>query len=67
MASIVIAELDSGGNVDIDEVTGILMENDISGRVFVKGTNQYLNAVKFSRLFKTVSDECGSPATNHVV
>ena len=55
IASILIPKLDPNGNVDIDEVTAILVENAISGRVFVKGTSEYINAGKFSRLFKSLS------------
>ena len=55
IASILIPKLDPNGNVDMDEVTRILVDNDISGRVFAKGTSEYMNAAKFSRLFKPMS------------
>ena len=42
--------------VDITEVSDILMKNGISGRSFVKGTTEYVNAAKFAKLFKPMSN-----------
>ena len=54
IASVFIPKLDPDGKVNIDEVTDILVRNDVSGRVFVKGTEEFLNAGKVSRLFKSM-------------
>ena len=55
IASIFIPKMDPDANVNIDEVTDILVRNDVSGRVFAKGTEEFMNAGKFSRLFKSMS------------
>ena len=54
MTSIFITKLDDDGNVEIDEVHDILLRNAISGRVFVKGNEHFLNSSKFSRSFKSM-------------
>ena len=55
IACVFIPKLDPDGKVNIDEVTDILVKNDVSGRVFVKGTDEFLHSGKFSRLFKSMS------------
>ena len=51
MASHIIPKLKKGNIVDIGAVSHILRENGVSGLVFVKGTKDYMNGAKFSRLF----------------
>ena len=45
IASIFITKMDTESKVDMDEVTDNLLQNGISGRVFVKGTSEYMNSI----------------------
>ena len=56
MASNIIPKLKRGDAVDIVAVTDILRENGVSGLVFVKGTEEYMNSAKFSRMFKPLAN-----------
>ena len=56
MASIIIPQLHKGDTMNIDEISDILLKNGICGRSFVKGTTEYVNAAKFAKLFKTLSN-----------
>lgn len=56
MASMIIPRLNKGVTVDIEAVSNILQENEVNGNVFAKGTPEYLNSAKFSRLFKPLSN-----------
>ena len=56
MASMIIPKLNKGDTVDIEAVSNILQENEVNGNVFAKGTSEYMNGAKFSRLFKPLSN-----------
>ena len=55
IASIFIPKLDPDGKVNIDEFTDVLVKKAVSGRVFAKGTDEFMHSGKFSRLFKSMS------------
>ena len=56
MASNIIPNLKKGDVIDMEAVSDILHKHQVSGNVFAKGTTEYMNGAKFSRLFKPVSN-----------
>ena len=56
VASVMINDFNKAEEVDIDEVYDVLMQNNICGRTFVRGTDEHINAAKFCNLFKSVSN-----------
>ena len=56
VASIIINDLGTADELDIDEVYDVFMQNNICGRTFVRGTDEHINAAKFCKLFKSVSN-----------
>ena len=56
MASNIIPKMNKGDQVDVEAVANILKENEVNGRVFAKGTNEYMNGAKFSRIFKPLDN-----------
>ena len=56
VVTVIINDVDKAEDMNIDEVCDVLMQNNICGRTFVRGTDEYINAAKFCNLFKSVSN-----------
>ena len=56
VASVIIKDFNKAEEINLDEVRDILVQSEVCGRTFVRGTDEYINAAKFCNLFKSVAN-----------